>query len=136
MRERKGTSRREAQVPLKRRHGADTYIPSVLQGVFGARVKAYHAWQAAEANVRKLHSAHEKAKRSGRTHSELMNLSVAEIADVSTVSRLVPILSGRPSSAFSSVRTSTAGSRTDLDAECRPNARCTTPDTTLTTSRS
>ncbi|GAA5861846.1 hypothetical protein JCM3774_001324 [Rhodotorula dairenensis] len=49
--------------------------------VFGARVKAYHTWQAAESNVRKLHAAHEKAKRSGRTHSELMSLSVAEIAD-------------------------------------------------------
>ncbi|GAA5981972.1 hypothetical protein JCM10908_004688 [Rhodotorula pacifica] len=49
--------------------------------VFGARVKAYHTWQAAESNVRKLHTAHEKAKRSGRTHSELMSLSVAEIAD-------------------------------------------------------
>ncbi|TKA55129.1 hypothetical protein B0A53_02099 [Rhodotorula sp. CCFEE 5036] len=49
--------------------------------VFGARVKAYHTWQAAESHVRKLHAAHEKAKRSGRTHSELMNLSVAEIAD-------------------------------------------------------
>jgi sorting nexin-1/2 len=56
----------------------------VLQDVFGARVKAYHTWQAAESHVRKLHAAHEKAKRSGRTHSELMNLSVAEIADVSS----------------------------------------------------
>lgn len=52
------------------------------QGVFGARVKAYHNWQAAESNLRKLQSSHEKAKRSGRTHSELMNLSVAEIAEV------------------------------------------------------
>ncbi|GAA6002156.1 uncharacterized protein JCM10292_000783 [Rhodotorula paludigena] len=51
------------------------------RGVFGARVKAYHSWQAAESNLRKLQSSHEKAKRSGRTHSELMNLSVAEIAE-------------------------------------------------------
>ena len=57
----------------------------MLQDVFSARVKAYHTWQAAESHVRKLHAAHEKAKRSGRTHSELMNLSVAEIADVSPV---------------------------------------------------
>lgn len=33
--------------------------------------------------MRKLHKEHEKAKRSGRTHSELMHMSVAEIADVS-----------------------------------------------------
>ncbi|GAA6048267.1 hypothetical protein JCM3770_006512 [Rhodotorula araucariae] len=51
------------------------------RGVFGARIKAYHTWQAAEANLRKMQTAHEKAKRSGRTHSELLNLSVAEIAD-------------------------------------------------------
>ncbi|BGP48060.1 Vacuolar protein sorting-associated protein vps5 [Rhodotorula kratochvilovae] len=51
------------------------------RGVFGARIKAYHTWQAAEANLRKMQAAHEKAKRSGRTHSELLNLSVAEIAD-------------------------------------------------------
>ncbi|GAA5907174.1 hypothetical protein JCM8208_006712 [Rhodotorula glutinis] len=51
------------------------------RGVFGARIKAYHTWQGAEANLRKMQTAHEKAKRSGRTHSELLNLSVAEIAD-------------------------------------------------------
>ncbi|BGO94026.1 hypothetical protein NBRC10512_003659 [Rhodotorula toruloides] len=51
------------------------------RGVFGARIKAYNTWQAAEANLRKIQSAHEKAKRTGRTHSELLNLSVAEISD-------------------------------------------------------
>ncbi|BGP16058.1 Vacuolar protein sorting-associated protein vps5 [Rhodosporidiobolus nylandii] len=51
------------------------------KGVFGARIKAYHTWQAAESNYRKMQSAHDKAKKSGRTHSELLNLSVAEIAD-------------------------------------------------------
>jgi len=35
-----------------------------------------------------MQSAHEKAKRSGRTHSELLNLSVAEIADVRPLSFL------------------------------------------------
>ncbi|GAA6002479.1 hypothetical protein JCM10207_001143 [Rhodosporidiobolus poonsookiae] len=51
------------------------------RGVFGARIKAYHTYQTADSNFRKMHTAHEKAKRSGRTHSELLNLSVAEIAD-------------------------------------------------------
>ncbi|GAA5835671.1 hypothetical protein JCM11251_002991 [Rhodosporidiobolus azoricus] len=51
------------------------------KGVFGARIKAYHHWQAAESNFRKLASQHDKAKKAGRTHSELLNLSVAEIAD-------------------------------------------------------
>ncbi|GAA5901547.1 hypothetical protein JCM6882_006309 [Rhodosporidiobolus microsporus] len=51
------------------------------KGVFGARIKAYHHWQAAESNLRKLATQHDKAKKAGRTHSELLNLSVAEIAD-------------------------------------------------------
>ncbi|KAK4690987.1 hypothetical protein P7C70_g9445, partial [Phenoliferia sp. Uapishka_3] len=50
--------------------------------VFGARIKSYHAWQAAESNLRKAKSAHEKAKKSGRAHSELLGLSLSETADV------------------------------------------------------
>ncbi|ORY92476.1 Vps5 C terminal like-domain-containing protein [Leucosporidium creatinivorum] len=49
--------------------------------VFGARIKAYHVWQSAESALRKTKSAHEKAKKSGRTHSELLGLSVSEIAE-------------------------------------------------------
>ncbi|GAA5893727.1 hypothetical protein JCM5296_001118 [Sporobolomyces johnsonii] len=51
------------------------------RGVFGARIRSYHAWQAAESNLRKAQAAHEKAKKSGRAHSELLGLSVAEIAE-------------------------------------------------------
>lgn len=36
--------------------------------------------------LRKTRSAHEKAKKSGRTHSELLGLSLSEISDVSSVS--------------------------------------------------
>lgn len=64
------------------------------QGVFGARIKAYNSWQAAEANLRKIQSAHEKAKRTGRTHSELLNLSVAEISDVRLSSTAHALLAG------------------------------------------
>lgn len=53
------------------------------QLVFGARIKAYHVWQSAESALRKTKTAHEKAKKSGRTHSELLGLSVSEIAEVS-----------------------------------------------------
>jgi hypothetical protein len=53
------------------------------QLVFGARIKAYHVWQSAESSLKKTKSAHEKAKKSGRTHSELLGLSVSEIAEVS-----------------------------------------------------
>lgn len=55
------------------------------QLVFGARVKSYHSWQAAESVLRKMRSAHEKAKKSGRTHSELLGLSLSEISDVSLI---------------------------------------------------
>ncbi|GAA5984344.1 hypothetical protein JCM11641_006190 [Rhodosporidiobolus odoratus] len=51
------------------------------KGVFGARIKAYHHWQATETNFRKLQGQHDKAKKTGRAHSELLNLSVAEVAD-------------------------------------------------------
>ncbi|GAA5836177.1 hypothetical protein JCM3766R1_001986 [Sporobolomyces carnicolor] len=51
------------------------------RGVFGARIKAYHAWQAAESRLRKAQAEHEKGKRSGRTHSELLPDSVAMLAD-------------------------------------------------------
>ncbi|GAA5857520.1 hypothetical protein JCM8547_009316 [Rhodosporidiobolus lusitaniae] len=51
------------------------------KGVFGARIKAYHTWQAAATNFHKMQASHDKAKKSGRTHSELLNLSVAEIAE-------------------------------------------------------
>jgi sorting nexin-1/2 len=64
------------------------------QGVFGARIKAYNGWQAAEAHLRKIQSAHEKAKRTGRTHSELLNLSVAEISDVRLSSTAHALLAG------------------------------------------
>ncbi|GAA6027358.1 hypothetical protein JCM8097_002624 [Rhodosporidiobolus ruineniae] len=58
-----------------------TRLCASAKGVFGARIKAYHTWQAAESNLRKLQSKHEQAKRSGRAHSELLGLSVAEIAE-------------------------------------------------------
>ncbi|GAA5878673.1 hypothetical protein JCM16303_002164 [Sporobolomyces ruberrimus] len=51
------------------------------RGVFGARIKAYHAWQSAESRLRKAQIEHEKGKRSGRTHSELLPDSVALLAD-------------------------------------------------------
>ncbi|GAA5919562.1 hypothetical protein JCM1841_001015 [Sporobolomyces salmonicolor] len=51
------------------------------RGVFGARIRSYHAWQVAESNLRKAQAAHEKAKKSGRAHSELLGLSVAEISE-------------------------------------------------------
>ncbi|GAA6012246.1 hypothetical protein JCM11491_007070 [Sporobolomyces phaffii] len=51
------------------------------RGVFGARVKAYHTWQSAESRLRKAQAEHEKGKRSGRTHSELLPDSVAMLAD-------------------------------------------------------
>ncbi|KAM0748347.1 Vps5-domain-containing protein [Meredithblackwellia eburnea MCA 4105] len=49
--------------------------------VFGARIKAYHAWQAADLNFRKAAAAHEKAKKSGRAHGEMLGLSLGETAD-------------------------------------------------------
>ncbi|GAA5963118.1 hypothetical protein JCM3765_001776 [Sporobolomyces pararoseus] len=51
------------------------------RGVFGARIKAYHTWQSAESRLRKAQAEHEKGKRSGRTHSELLPDSVAMLAD-------------------------------------------------------
>lgn len=53
------------------------------QLVFAARIKAFNTWQAAEANLRKVRLAHDKAKRAGKTHSELLGLSLSEIAEVS-----------------------------------------------------
>ena len=47
-----------------------------VQLVFGARIKAFHAWQAAEEKLRKA-----KAKRGGR---DMLGLSVSEIAEVSS----------------------------------------------------
>ncbi|GAA5911460.1 uncharacterized protein JCM6883_005763 [Sporobolomyces salmoneus] len=51
------------------------------RGVFGARIKAYHTWQTADSRLRKAQAEHEKGKRSGRTHSELLPDSVAMLAD-------------------------------------------------------
>ncbi|GAA6060073.1 hypothetical protein JCM10212_003034 [Sporobolomyces blumeae] len=51
------------------------------RGVFGARIKAFHAWQAADARLKKVQAEHEKGKRSGRMHSELLPDSVAHLAD-------------------------------------------------------
>ncbi|SGZ28382.1 BQ5605_C027g10325 [Microbotryum silenes-dioicae] len=51
------------------------------RGVFGARIKAFHSWQVAEAGLKKSRSAHEKAKRNGRGMDASLGLAVAEVAD-------------------------------------------------------
>lgn len=61
--------------------------PALVQLVFGARIKAYHVWQAAELSLRKAKANHDKAKKSGRAHSELLGLSVSEISEVSRATR-------------------------------------------------
>ncbi|SDA07577.1 BZ3501_MvSof-1269-A2-R1_Chr6-2g08679 [Microbotryum saponariae] len=51
------------------------------RGVFGARIKAFHSWQVAEAGLKKSKAAHEKAKRNGRGMDASLGLAVAEVAD-------------------------------------------------------
>lgn len=109
--------------------------------------------------MRKMQTAHEKAKRSGRTHSELLNLSVAEIADVSrsfsrwaaegtdeegergaarccsrTLLAHAPLVGARPPCTLAPTTSRTAAY--ESSSATRLSARCSTRDTTLTTSPS
>ena len=67
--------------PVSQPHFCNKTLKST-QMAFSSRIRIYHAWQNADANVRRVKQQHEANRAQGRLAQDQLSRSMAQVADV------------------------------------------------------